>query len=178
MRQWRDCKTTQERHAAIVEAMAVARGVKKDAAKLLGLNRQYFQGLYKKLLAGSDTVARVASSDTVASRDTRDTKDRVASVGTVVPSIGRSLTSGRREPTLPHMDAVADQTVGIENLSIQVPKRVKDWLERQALERKQRTGGRFAVSPIIVELIERAMVEPAAPPSPKKRGRDQKGGAE
>lgn len=78
-----------------------------------------------------------------------------------------------------HMEAVADQTdVGTENVSVQLPKTMKDWLERKALERKQRSGGRFAVSPIIVELIERAMAEPAGPVAPKKRGRDQKGGPE
>ena len=51
---------------------------------------------------------------------------------------------------------VADETV--TRILIPIPKRCLDWLEREALRRKQEQGqSRMAKAPIIVELIEEAM---------------------
>lgn len=48
----------------------------------------------------------------------------------------------------------------VARILIPLPKRCLDWLEREALRRKQEAGaGRMAKAPIVVELIERAMRE-------------------
>lgn len=182
MRQWRDCATTQERHAAVIEALRLAQGKVNRAAKLLGLSRQYLHGVLKIMRAQGDTVASVAMHDTVKRNDTSARVGRVAKAGTVVPSDSKSLTSGDPAPTVPAMDSVADQT-DVETewvaVTVQLPKPLKERLEREALEEKQKTGGRFALSPIVVRYIKKGMAEPAgAPATPKRRGRSQKGGAE
>jgi hypothetical protein len=52
-----------------------------------------------------------------------------------------------------------DEAETVTRVAFDLPKRYLDWLEMQALRRKQQTGGRMAKSPIIVDLIERAMRE-------------------
>lgn len=46
----------------------------------------------------------------------------------------------------------------VVRIAVDMPRPVKEWLERKALERKQRGElRRMAMSPIVVELIEREM---------------------
>jgi hypothetical protein len=47
-------------------------------------------------------------------------------------------------------------------ITLDLPRACVYWLEREALRRKQEHGARMAKSPIVVELIERAMREPSS----------------
>lgn len=46
-------------------------------------------------------------------------------------------------------------------VTLDLPKHLKDWLEQKALDRKQAGGGRFAISPIVVEILEAVRAEEA-----------------
>jgi transcriptional regulator of met regulon len=55
------------------------------------------------------------------------------------------------------------ETEDVKRVAFDLPVRLLDWLDAEALRRKQaRRDSRVAKSPIIVELIERAMEEDAA----------------
>jgi hypothetical protein len=159
MRQWSDCKTTQERQAALVEALQVARGVKSNAAKLLGMNRQHLH----RWLRSSSARDGVAPGDTVASRDTLHT---VATLAGGASSNSEPLTRSGGRPTFAIVSTaptVIDEEVTV---TLRLPRRCVEWLDVEAVKRKYASGqSKAAKAPIVVEMIERAM---AGEKQPKK----------
>lgn len=89
---------------------------------------------------------------------------------TVTPSANKSLTYGHARPTLVAVSTtplVIDEEVAV---TFTLPRRCAEWLDIEAVKRKHLSGAsKAAKSPIVVELIERAMVEPAAEKSKKAR---------
>jgi Bacterial regulatory protein, Fis family len=154
MRQWRDCKTTQERQTAVANAMQATRGVISDAAKCLGLSRQHLHRVLSSMKSGGDTVTR---GDTVASRGVNGDGDAVTCHGGVTTTLGQSLTYGARVPSLGHVSSAVTTDEPTVRVAFDIPKRCLDWLDRLALKRKHEQGGRMAKSPIVQELIEREM---------------------
>jgi hypothetical protein len=156
MRQWRDCKGTQQRKDALVEALRISAGNKSDAAKLLGLSRQH---LYRILadpsrhgLGGDGGDAGDSVTQSYMGR--RDTGgDRYARV---TRNSDESLTYGHPRPSLtavstePAVDSVA--------MTLVLPRRCAEWLDLESVRRKHALGhGKPAKSPIVVDLIEREM---------------------
>lgn len=75
------------------------------------------------------------------------------------PTHSASLTYAGRMPTFRRMSSAAAST-DVETLTLSgIPAPLKAWLQEKALRRIQADGGRFAVSPIIVEILERARAE-------------------
>jgi len=69
-----------------------------------------------------------------------------------------------------------EATADVVRVAFDLPKAINDWLERKALERKQRgQSARMAKSPIVVELIEEAMQrgDQAAPKRSGRKGGDK-----
>lgn len=163
MRQWRDCKTTGERQGALIEAMRLAQGNVTAAAKLLGLNRQYLHTILARSKAATDTHA---APDIVAKHDRQDTHPQdggQVAHGVVGRTSDQSLTYVGLAPTLAtKMSAATIPTLPQEEKVVRVAfdlsKRHLNWLEQEALRRKQ-SGElqRQAKSPILAELIEAAM---------------------
>lgn len=146
---WAEARRGPEQRAAVAEALRVSGGNVTEAARLLGIGRQYLH----RLLAGpfGASVARGDSGDTVAEGDAD------GHVETVARTLSKPLTYRRQAPTLGVNMSTAPLMVEDAKITMELPKPMKDWLEKKALERKQRNGGRMAVSPILVELIEREM---------------------
>jgi hypothetical protein len=146
-RTWADCRTEQDRQSTLALALEITAGNRTRAAALLQMNRQHLQDVlarYARLAAGVGPVGVVGRSD---SSDTEGADGRVG------PTILPSLTYWLPAPTFRSMSsavAVTDEA----KITIGLPKPLKDWLERKALDQKQASGGRFAVSPVIVEILE------------------------
>lgn len=154
---WRDCRNELERQQAIADAMSATGGVVSDAAKVLRMNRQY---LHEVLAGYARQMATVGSSDSVGrvgSVGRTDTTDNEGADGRVGPTILDSLTSWLPAPSFRRVSSVASMVeMETSKMTFEPPKELKDWLEKKALDRKQTQGGRFAVSPIIVEILQRA----------------------
>lgn len=168
---WAEAKRIEDKKRALREALAGR--TPEDAAPLLGISPRHVYRL-KKLLLDEADLTGLTSGQELTSRHhltrltgmtvlTGDTERQVeTALGALTGTPEESLTSRHAMPTLGRrvhmgsMAVVAEKAT--EELKVQLPKRMKDWLERKALHRKQ-TGEarRFAVSPIVVELIEREM---------------------
>lgn len=162
MRQWRDCKTTAERQGALIEAMKLAQGSVTAAAKLLGLNRQYLHTILARAKLGSDSSDPTDTRDKVAKQDSPALNGAQAPHGVVGATRSGSLTCGHRVPTFPTKMSAETTVTEPEGETLRVAfdlsKRHLDWLEREALRRKQKGElPRQAKSPIVAELIEAAM---------------------
>lgn len=174
MKTWADGKSGEERAAAVAEALRVAGSVTK-AAPLLGISRRYLT----KIL--SEIKARGENKENSGNGENHATEGHGAMHEGENSTLSNSLTYRHREPTLSRMGtavAVAPEAHETSKLTMEFPKRVKDWAEQKALARKQREGGRFAIAPIFVELAEREMAreeeeraaaEPAAEKPAKKK---------
>jgi hypothetical protein len=149
VKRWRDCRSEAERRSAVEEALLAVDGCVKAAAPLLDMNRQYLHEVMAKMCIRVGRVARVGRVGP---------HDSVASDPPVGPTDLKSLTYGHPAHTLVAMSSAVPVTPNEEaQVTLALPKPMKDWLEKKALERKQRDGGRFAISPIVEELIEAAM---------------------
>ena len=159
MKRWRECRSERERRAALVEAMNASAGNVQRAAVLLGISCRWLTQLLRRnrlLAEKSVPTEQPESSDRSVSGDPGE------KATLYVP-----LTYKRADPSFPRMTAVvgsaenaADSAKARRGVVLTIegcPKEIKDWLERKALARKQRTGGRFAISPIAVEIFLEAM---------------------
>lgn len=163
---WREAKRGPEQRAAVAEALR-STGTVKDAADQLGITRQYLHGLLKQ--PAFEGVWYVASGDTSKQGDTRDTsnggdmQDTEDSLDSVARTHLKPLTYTRPGPTLKTNMSTQPMVVPeTSKLTMEFPKRVKDWAEQKALAYKQSHGGRFAIAPIFVELAEREMAREEA----------------
>jgi hypothetical protein len=146
---WHDCRTESERQAALALALGAVNGNRTEAAKLLKMNRGHLQdrlAFYARIAVGA--VGTVGRTDSTDSHDTD---------GAVGPSVSPALTCWLPAPSFHRVETV--EAVETAKMTFEPPKHLKDWLERKALERKQASGGRFAVSPVIVEILEARMRE-------------------
>lgn len=172
MRRWKDCRGTPERVAALKAAFAGHNNARKAAA-LLGIDRSYLYDVLRThgdprqvgaavtaFSAGAaDAVASASTPNGVASTNTPDTTTGGAGVGR---SPEKSLTYRHAAPTFRGVtSAIADTAAErTELLTVEIPKRCKDWLEIEAVRRKQRGEiPRSAMKAVITELIERAMAD-------------------
>src|SRR3972149_1468242 len=161
MRQWRDCRETVERQAALIEALAISRGNKSQAAKLLGLSRQHLHRIL------SDPPRHGLPDDSVALRDSAtrgyDTKavTRRSPESDVTRTTGHSLTYGVSKPTLL---AVSTSQVAIESgvtVTLVLPRHCVEWLDLESIRRKHALGhGKSSKAPIVVGLVERGIAPP------------------
>lgn len=171
MRQWRDCRETQERRATLIEALSIARGNKSHAAKLLGLSRQH---LHRILL---DPSRHGLPDDRVSPRVTPVTEgdgepdvSRRAAVGAVTRSAYRSLTYAVARPTL--VAVSTQQAAAIDDgvtVTLVLPRHCVEWLDLESIKRKHALGhGKSSKAPIVVELIEREIARKGDTASRKK----------
>ena len=156
MRQWRDCKGSPERQASLVEALAISRGNKSHAAKLLGLSRQHLHRIL------SDPPRHGLPDDSVALRDSATRGYDTSSVtrrspeSDVTRTTGHSLTYGVSKPTLV---SVSTTQAAIESgvaVTLVLPRHCVEWLDLESIRRKHALGhGKSSKAPIVVDLIER-----------------------
>lgn len=155
------------------------------AAKALGINRQYLYELLPRYATDrADPPDHSDTTDSVGSVGRTDTVGPRGASRSVGPTQGEPLTYGRHAPTLGRMGTAAlahheqrheTDEPEIVRVAFDLPRRLVDWLELEALRRKQASRGRMAKSPIVAELIERAM---ATPKSEKLSRKDSNGGGE
>src|SRR5512135_941852 len=123
MRLWSDCRTTQERQAALVEAMQVARGVKADSAKLLGISRQHLHRVLAERPGRSARRDAVTRSDTVTTSDTQDATARTGRRDGGTRSALKSLTSSPGGPTLTIVSTPAAVVEDEVTVTLRLPRR-------------------------------------------------------
>lgn len=178
MRRWKDVAgcSVKERRDTLVQALRESPN-RTLAARALGVNRQY---LYELLLAYGiptrpDSVERpdrpdsIVTPDTVGTQDSPDSVGRTETRGAVGATLKDSLTYVRPAPTLAltmstavattetREGAAAEPTVRV---NLDWPKDVNDWVEREALAEKQRTGAsRASKSAVVIDMIRRRMRE-------------------
>lgn len=165
---WSDCRTEAERRAALLAALRDHQ-TGEDQARALGIRRS---SLYRILArygtvhpaAPDPSVSGVRHVSVVSAVSAGDSdSERDAPNGhhgrTVSATDSGALTYGGPIPTFRRVSSVVAVTEG-ETLTLGgIPKPIKDWLQSKALKRMQSEGGRFAVSPVVVEILERAMAE-------------------
>lgn len=122
----------------MLEAMAGSRS-QGEAAARLGITRRHLSRLLRET---RETPCLNGTPETAYGGETR--------------SDSALLTYGRSAPTFNRVSTTAAMTEN-PKLTIELPRNLKDWLERKALDRKQRDGGRFSVAPLVRELLEREM---------------------
>jgi len=147
MGRWSDAKTTKDRGLAVQAALAEA-GTVTGAAILLGVSRRHLTRLLGRT---SETRCLTETGETGAASRTL----KLVSGRETLPNESLS-THGRRVPTFGFVSTVATMAEETVRVAFDIPKSCLDWLETEALRRKQREGGRMAKSPIVVELIEQA----------------------
>jgi len=152
MKRWKDCRGTPQRMAALRAAFEASAGQAKRAAVLLGVDRSY---LYDILRTHGDPRLGVGG---VGAANADSSSPRVGGVGR---SPENSLRYRDPTPTLRGMPAATtERGEQVELLTVEIPKRCKDWLELEAVMRKQRGEiPRSAMKTIVVELIEAAMAK-------------------
>ena len=171
MRQWRDCKTTQERQAALADAMQLAGGAVSRAAKFLNISRQH---LHRILSAGRAAEGGVRRGDTVTSVTPIGGDGAVArtfSAPLTYGASGRTFASTMSTATLP---AVDEQVVRV---ALDLPRSVKERLERDALAAKQSgERARQSQSHVVLKALRRYWDEQdqreARPKRKAARGKD------
>lgn len=141
-RTWAECRGEQCRQQLLADTLETTSGNRTHAARLLQMSRQHLQDVLAKY---ARMVEAVRPTDSTTAGDT----DKP-----VVPTVLPALTYWLPGPSFHRVDTV--DAVETATMTFAPPKHLKDWLERKALDRKQSSGGRFAVSPVIVEILERA----------------------
>lgn len=172
MRQWRDCKGTPERRAALIEALSIARGNKSHAAKLLGLSRQHLHRILLDPSRHGLPDDGVSPGDAVTEGDAEPTISSRAAAAAVTRSAYPSLTYAVARPTL--VAVSTQQAAAAEDgvtVTLVLPRHCVEWLDLESIKRKHALGhGKSSKAPIVVELIEREISREAA--GRKKAGRD------
>jgi hypothetical protein len=141
---WTECKSESEKREALRSALCEHPTV-TAAARALGINRQYLYELLPRY--APDMTATPDIPDVVGPTDS------VGSSPTVGLTVVGSLTYSRRRSTFRSVENAA--TADIVRTAIDLPKNWLDWLEREALRRKQ--AGRMsrpAKSPVVIEALE------------------------
>lgn len=158
MKRWKDCRGTPERMRALLEAFTASRGEAKRAAALLGIDRSYLYDILRT--HGDPRVGTTHTDNTVGSSNTESDTDTSTGVARTPEN---PLTYPRSTPSF---RVVTSATASIEKgeqtqtelLTVEIPKRCKDWLELEALLRKQRgENPRGAMKTVVTGLIEEAM---------------------
>ena len=122
-----------------------------EAARSLGLSRQYLYELLPRY--APECRASTDTPDAVGAVGRTDTIVCDATAGGVSTTRAGSLTYGRRRPTLPSMESVGK--VDTVRTAIDLPRSWLDWLEREALRRKQSGQlSRLAKSPVVLEALD------------------------
>lgn len=165
---WRDAKPGPDQRACLRAAMDAENGNISRAAKRLGLSRQHLYRLLQLLdatpgvtprdsVTGSDTVTR---PDSVTSSDIDGDVTRDSASATVTRSRVLSLTYGHTRPNLGIVNGTAEVAEDVVVMNLSLPRRLVQWLEMEAVRRKHAVGAsKAAKSPIVAELIEKAMHE-------------------
>lgn len=150
MKRWSECRTPREKIDAITAAFAAV-NTAEDAARLLGMNRQYLYEVMHEY--GLRRVGHVVTVGTVGESDAVGVK------GSVGVSARKSLTYTTTKPSLQLVSTpAADVAEDVVRVVFDLPKSIVDWLEQEALRRKQDgVSHRMAKSPIVVELVRREM---------------------
>jgi hypothetical protein len=143
VRVWSECRGELDRQQVLADALRMTKGNRTHAAKLLKMNRGHLQDLLAK-------YARMAHEG-VGSTDRPTPPDTDGGVG---PTVLPALTYWLPAPSFHHVSSALAVTTDEAKIQIVLPKPLKDWLERKALDQKQSNGGRFAVSPVIVDILE------------------------
>jgi len=160
MKTWRDCRSETERAEVVAQVFRSYRTVERAAAAL-GITRRY---LTKMLAPGEARRLR----ENMQTHETSENSENAvhatpAAKGERSSSENRtqaeSLTYADALPTFRHVSS-ATANHDVESLMLSgVPRIIKDWLQEKALRRVQANGGRFALSPVVVEILERARRE-------------------
>jgi hypothetical protein len=160
-RLWRDARTADARRALLEWARQV--GNVTHAAQELGLTRRHLS----RMLNGEtpETPSPTETPGTSSPTETGETTSLTETGGTsrltmtthgghagVTPTRAESLTYGHTRPTLHPVETAA--TVDIHRMAIDLPKPWVDWLEQEALRRKQSgQQSRPAKSPVVLEAL-------------------------
>ena len=182
---WADCRSEAEKREAVQSALRVEPSV-TAAAKALGVNRQYLYELLPRYgppdttdrpdgSEGTDSVGPVGSTDTVGP------EGRESLRGGVSPTRVGSLTYGRRRRRLSNMASATTAMTETVRTAVDLPKSWLDWLEQEALRRKQAgLQPRLAKSPVIVEALEvlRERLEAKNPKTARRERTEGEGGEE
>jgi hypothetical protein len=164
---WRDARPGPDQRACLKAAMDAEGGNISRAAKRLGLSRQHLYRLLQLLetpgvtprdsVTGGDTVTR---PDSVTSGDSDDGVTHGGASGTVTRSRDFPLTYGDQKPNLAAVNSTGEVTEDVVVMNLHLPRRLVQWLEMEAVRRKHAVGAsKAAKSPIVAELIEKAMHE-------------------
>lgn len=164
---WRDARPGPDQRACLRAAMDAEGGNISRAAKRLGLSRQHLYRLLQLLETPgvtprdsgtpSDTVTR---GDSVTSSDSDSDVTRNSASATVTRSRYLSLTYGDQKPNLGIVNGTAEVAEDVVVMNLHLPRRLVQWLEMEAVRRKHAVGAsKAAKSPIVAELIEKAMHE-------------------
>ena len=178
---WREARPGPEQRQAVAEALRDTKS-KKDAARVLGIGRQYLHRLLA-MPAFAEAVSHVATGY---AGDTGDAGSGVATIPGVAISDSKPLTYPRPAPTFPRVSTAIQITTEEVKVptTMAIKKAVKDWAELRALNRKQREGGRGGIAKVFEELAEREMAReeeerlahaPAATPKKIRKGKTQDG---
>ena len=172
MKTWAEGRTGEERAASVAEALRIAGSV-TAAAPLLGISRRYLTKILSEI---KDRCENGGNGENSGNHD-QERHDHMQEGENL--SLSETLTYEHRTPTLrANMSTALMAVPETSKLTMEFPKRVKDWAEQKALARKQREGGRFAIAPIFVELAEREMAreeqERAASQEPAEKPRKAK----
>lgn len=171
MKKWRDCKGPRERAAAVAEALRTTSTV-GEAAQALGITRRYLTMLLPP--GEADRLRSVTpTTDENPTKSGNDEQEGNTLHGEksilTFPTVGAenrdaaekatdsgSLTYGGPLPSFRRVGSTVAVTDG-ETLTLAgVPTDLKHWLQGLALRRMQEGGGRFALTPIVVEILQRA----------------------
>ncbi len=183
MKRWEDALTEAEQQKVVAEALHRTKENVTHAATLLGVSRRHLSryisvtrrlaethGLPDPFGLGSIDVTSETSSLTETSNTERGGENRISSSATETLSTEKSLTYGGRtsnfvavgsaaavasDPVAQTPKTDAEEAAKVP-ITIEIPKSLNDWLELEALRRKQQSGrSRMAKAPIIVEALER-----------------------
>jgi hypothetical protein len=144
---WNECRSEADKRTALRTALIEHRTV-AAAAKALGINRQY---LYEVLPRFAPDMTD--KPDSTVSVGSVGPTDSVGANGAVGPTNGRSLTYGLHGRSFRSVESAA--TMEMVRTAIDLPKSWLDWLEQEALRRKQLgLQPRSAKSPVVIEALE------------------------
>jgi len=108
------------------------------------------------IMAKTISAKRAALREALAGRTVEEAASTLGCSPRQLYRLKRALLT-ERQPEAPKL-AAPPPAKPVTKLSVLVPKHVKDWLEVEALKRKQRDRlPRLSVAPVVVELVEEAM---------------------